>query len=101
MVNAEIDSFVVKFKSLWAAGYKATLSLESCMGEVVINLNCKVGRTKPPPMPFMSPVVMPNKNRSPSYYRRQVRRKTTRESLSTIVVTRLSKIDRNTQVIGV
>ena len=84
MADLEIESFVRKFKLLWNAGFTASLNIESALGEVNISLNCKVGRTKPPPMPFMSPVLLPNMNRSPSYYRRQVRRKTTRESLSTM-----------------
>ena len=83
MVNAEIDSFVVKFKSLWAAGYKATLSLESCMGEVVINLNCKVGRNEPPTTPSPSYAMAASRTyRSPSYYRRQARRRAEHVSIN-------------------
>ena len=78
--HAEIDSFVKKFKSLWNAGFHATLNLESMLGEVNVSLNCKVGRVVPPPSsPSMFSVSSP-RYRSPSYFRRQARRKAARES---------------------
>ena len=79
MDRNEIDSFVNKFRALCDAGYHASLNLESKLREVYVNLSCKVGRTTPPP-PFTSPApfdAVP-KYRSPSYYRRQARRKATR-----------------------
>ena len=76
MAQCEIDSFVKKFKLLWSAGYDSSLNLESKLGEVYVTLNCKVGRSIPPPTSPISPA----KYRSPSYFRRQERRKAARES---------------------
>ena len=80
MGHVEIDSFVSKFKMLWSAGVDASLNFESKPGEVFISLNCKVGRVLPPPAVPLSSVVP--KHRSPSYYRRQARRKASRECSS-------------------
>ena len=82
MDRAEIDSFVNKFKALCDAGYNASLNLESKLGEVFVNLSCKVGRTTPPPFtpPAPTPVDAVSKYRSPSYYRRQARHKATRDT---------------------
>ena len=79
MGHAKIDSFVNKFKLLWRAGYDASLSLESKLGEVHLNLSCKVGRSIPPPSSPIAP-----KYRSPSYFRRQERRRAARESSNDI-----------------
>ena len=75
----EIDSVVSKFKLLKDAGYEASLNLETMLGEVKISLNCKVGRSLPPPS---SPIAQSSirRYRSPSYYRRQARRKAQREA---------------------
>ena len=81
MADIEIDSFVRKFKLLRGAGIEASLTFETKLGEVCITLNCKVGRNVLPPVP-KSPIVAPGKRyRSPSYYRRQARRKAEREVL--------------------
>ena len=73
MATDEVENFVHKFKMLRDSGYDATLTLESKLGEVFVVLNCKVGRTTPPPTtPFMP--ISP-RYRSPSYFRRQSRRK--------------------------
>ena len=75
MATCEIDSFVKKFKLLRSAGYDTSLKIECKLGEVYVKLNCKVGTTIPPPSsPFTA------KYRSPSYYRRQERRKATHDS---------------------
>ena len=66
MVVSEIDSFVKKFKLLWSAGYEASLNLESKLGEVNVTLNCKVGRTIPPPSSRFT-----SKYKNPSYFQRQ------------------------------
>ena len=79
MVASEIDSFVNKFKLLWSAGHDASLSLESKLGEVCISLNCKVGRITPPPSSHFT-----SKYRSPSYFRRQERRKAARDSVNVL-----------------
>ena len=81
MVNSEIDSFVAQFRSLWSAGYQATLNLESNLGEVSITLNCKVGRNDPPEVLSPSPILLHSKHRSPSYFRRQARRKAERDAV--------------------
>ena len=51
MADVEIDSFLRKFKSLRDAGYKASLTFDTDLGEVNISLSCKVGRVVPPPSP--------------------------------------------------
>ena len=71
MVNSQIDSFVVQFRSLWSGGYQATLNLESNLEEVSITLNCKVGRSDPPELLPPSPIPLHSKNRSPSYFSRK------------------------------
>ena len=76
MDYGEIDNLVNKFKELWIAGYDAKLNLESKLGKVFVSLNCKVGRILPPPTSRLSSVAP--KCRSPSYYRRQARRKASR-----------------------
>ena len=75
MADSEIESFVRKFKLLRSAGIEASLSLETKLGEVSISLNCKVGRDVLPP----PPLVTSKSYRSPSYYRRQARRRAKRE----------------------
>ena len=73
MATDEVENFVHKFKMLRDSGYDATLTIESKLGEVFVALNCKVGRTSPPPTtPFMP--ISP-RYRSLSYFRRQSRRK--------------------------
>ena len=47
MASIQIDSFVEKFKLLQGAGYKASLSFESELGEVSISLSCKFGINTP------------------------------------------------------
>ena len=82
MADIELDSFVRKFKLLRDAGYEASLSFNTSLGEVHINLSCKVGRVvPPPPSPPAQMVSSSQKYRSPSYYRRQARRRAQRESL--------------------
>ena len=46
----------------------------------MISLSCKVGRTSPPPILPSSVFVSSPRHRSPSYFRRQVRRKAYRDS---------------------
>ena len=48
MVNEEIDFIVANFKSLLGIGHEASLKLECKLGEVWMNLSCKVGRNEPP-----------------------------------------------------
>ena len=75
MAEIEIDSFVRKFKLLWAAGHDAVLSLDSKLGAIHIDLNCKIGRIVPPPAtPLMNDGFTLNKRMSPSRQRRRARR---------------------------
>ena len=80
MDHVELDSFIKKFKSLWLSGYDASLNIESKLGDVQVSLSCKVGRPAPPPLPttphYMFCDSGQKARRSPSYYRRQVRRRT-------------------------
>ena len=81
MVNLEIDSVVSQFKLLLATGHEASLKLDSKLGEVWISLNCKVGRNEPPAcMSSPTNYDVKSKYRSPSYFRRQARRRSERES---------------------
>ena len=100
MAGVEIDSFVKKFKSLFSAGHYATLNLDSKLGEVEINLSCKVGRSTPPPSctPFTTFGFGP-KYRSHSYYRRQERRKADRNFQHDTVVDASSPIVEDKTVI--
>ena len=82
MVNGEIDQVVAQFKSLLRIGHEASLKLECKIGEVLISLNCKVGWNEPPMSATLTNFDVSRKYRSPSYYRRQVRRRSERESRS-------------------
>ena len=77
MAHTEIDSFVLKFKNLCSAGYKATLSVEAEDGKASICLKANLGYI---PLSFLHPYhhgqgPPPRVHRSPSYYRCQARRK--------------------------
>ena len=70
MAWAELDSFYRKFESLLAAGHNETLTLEGIAGEATVTLMTSLG------------AVIPTSNgnnfgqyRSPSYFKRQHRRK--------------------------
>ena len=80
MAHTEIDSFVLKFKYLCHAGYKASLSLESENGEAFVSLKAGLGFL-PPPL-LLPPAQghghgqhLPPRNRGPAYTRRQERRR--------------------------
>ena len=82
MDHMELDSFIKKFKVLWMSGYDASLSMDSKLGDVQVSLSCKVGRPAPPP-PSTPQCMSCNSSqpsrRSPSYCRRQVRRRASRD----------------------
>ena len=81
MGDVQIDSFINNFKLLWRAGEEASLKLESKLGEVSLSLSCKVGRIAPPsPVTPLQSFYSRKKYRSPSYFRRQLRRKANREA---------------------
>ena len=42
MAGLEMDSFVMKFKSLWNAGRNATLNLETIAGKVKVSLSVEL-----------------------------------------------------------
>ena len=86
MADSEIDSFIQKFKLLRNAGMEASLNFETKLGEVWISLNCKVGRNIPPPPRKPSIDATKKPYRSPSYRRRQVRRKAEREARNQNVI---------------
>ena len=83
MDNIELDSFIIKFKSLWMSGYDASLCIETKLGYVNVNLNCKVGRQALPPFTPKCMSSPSNQKRSPSYFRRQERRRATRDLYNT------------------
>ena len=75
--NSEIESFFTKFKSLLYSGYDALLTVKSKNGEAFICLKAGLG-----PIPSSSDCKIqnglkskPSKHRSPSYRRRQERRR--------------------------
>ena len=80
MVSDEIDLVVSQFKSLLRIGHEASLKLDCKLGEVLISLSCKVGRNEPPCASM--PTCDVKRRRSPSYFRRQARRGSERESRS-------------------
>ena len=75
MADVELSSFVKKFQCLRRSGYDASLNVESKLGEIFITLSCKVGRDIPPPSSPPSTHATISRNRSPSYFRRQERRR--------------------------
>ena len=75
MTHLEIDSFVVKFKNLCSAGYKATLTIDAEDGKASVCLKANLGDVSPPflfPQPYRP---LHHVYRGPSYHRRQERRK--------------------------
>ena len=75
MAHYEIDSFISKFRYLWSAGFKASLTLESSHGEATVTLKAGLGFPLPPPQSRF------DQKRGPSYWRRQDRRRKARENL--------------------
>ena len=75
MADAEIASFLTKFKYLCHAGINASLNLSSCHGKATVTLHAELGPlSKPLNVPQTSP-----QHRSPSYRRRLARRHMMRE----------------------
>ena len=67
MAHIEVDSFVTKFKNLWSAGFKATLTIEAVNGEASVHLMSSLGALQPRHHHGPHP-------RGPAYQRRQERR---------------------------
>ena len=82
MAHTEADSFVLKFKNLWHAGVKATLTFQSDNGEAFVTLKAGLGSLPPPPNQAGHAHVHRGygRHRSPSYLRRQDRRRAAREA---------------------
>ena len=78
---SEIDSFMSKFKCLLANGVKATLTLEAVEGEAFVTLKAGLGSNLVPTMSLKphGPLLNLKKPRSPSYFRRQEKRKQERQ----------------------
>ena len=71
---AEIDSFILKFKNLQYAGKKATLTFEAENGKALVSLKAELGYLSPPDHLLPTRPVT-RLHRSPSYFRRQERRR--------------------------
>ena len=89
-MSMEIESFILKFKSLLAHGVKASLLLEAENYESFVTLKAKLGSKCVFPSPlnnntlnnqtYHAPQYFTHKKpRTPSYYRRQERRKSERQ----------------------
>ena len=74
MATTEIDSFYVKFKALFVAGFKATLTIEAEEGEAFITLKAGVGKITNK-FNATRNQSRPCSRRSPSYFRRQIKRR--------------------------
>ena len=76
MAQNEVDSFVTKFKHLWSAGFKATLTIEAVNGEASVVLKSGLGNIKPHHL--LGHHGLPYRPRGPAYHRRQERRQAAR-----------------------
>ena len=74
MFNTEFDHFVRKFFQLRQAGHTAHLDVDTQAGQVRVALSVELGAGHAPEQ------LLPRRSRSPSYYRRQTRRKADREA---------------------
>ena len=83
MSHFELDSFYSKFKSLWKAGAKACLTVETENGEAFVCLKTGLGTFPPNQIRSFPRHVVPTapnlRKRSPAYYRRQRKRKAARD----------------------
>ena len=73
MASYEMESFVLKFKNLQYADYKATLTIEAENGEAVVTLKACLGGLPPPPPAYQGHGHVPPVRRPPAYFRRQER----------------------------
>jgi hypothetical protein len=75
MAHCEVESFVTKFKHLWHAGIKVSLTIEAVDGQASVTLTAGLGNL-PPPLHPHGPHGQPFRHhRGPAYQRRQERRK--------------------------
>ena len=79
MYVTELDSFVHKFHQMWKAGLTAHLDLDSHAGKAWVGIRLQLGHV---PGPVHQQVHHPSSppHRSPSYHRRQERRKAARSA---------------------
>ena len=77
MADTEINSFLMKFKTLCCAGMNASLNMSCSNGKATVTLQAEVGFIGPPPTPAPQ---TPMKHKNPAYYRRIARRKAMRQT---------------------
>ena len=76
MSSSELDSFVLKFKSLWYAGIDAHLDVDTHAGQAWVGLRVGLGH---PPGPLHRQPPLLKKKDSPSRQRRRARRAEARQ----------------------
>ena len=86
MNMTELQTFIFKFHQLWEAGVTAHLNLDTHAGQAWVGLRVQLGQAPGPgheqrPRNF----AQPRTRRSPSYYRRQERRKAAKAAETTAV----------------
>ena len=72
--RAELDNFVLKFHQLRSQGFTAHLELDTHAGQAWVGLKVMLGNVQQQ----HKPNPKPSRNRSPSYFRRQEKRKAAR-----------------------
>ena len=77
MADTEINSFLMKFKTLCCAGMNASLNMSCSNGKATVTLQADVGFIGPPPP--LAPQT-PIKHRNPAYHRRIARRQAMRQT---------------------
>ena len=63
--HCEVDSFVSKFKHLWHAGVKASLTIEAVNGQASVILSAGLGPIPPPVHPHGHHGLPPHHHRGP------------------------------------
>ena len=90
--RAELDNFVLKFHQLRSQGFTAHLELDTHAGQAWVGLKVMLGNVQQQ----HKPNPKPSRNRSPSYFRRQEKRKAARaadaESQTTHNVNQLKNV---------
>ena len=75
MNMTELQTFIFKFHQLWEAGVTAHLNLDTHAGQAWVGLRVQLGQAPGPGHEQPRNFPQPRTHRSPSYYRRQERRK--------------------------
>ena len=99
MARTEIDSFIVKFKSLLLSGRNATLEIKSNAGKAEVNLRVELGDVSCPPA--QHPHHLRPRN-GPAKQRRRMRRAAEREVQEAAQATETAKViaEEATQTVG-